>query len=205
MLTGTVPTQSWVRWYAWPRPAATTSRTRCFFCCTCCPTVLAALAARLPGRADGRLELVVGELTVQIRTFPWQRRTRAYAANLLLDTKAALLKELRPHGASPMAVVLVDPTDPVRVAALLDSPTEANGRDDLDLFDLLTWATRNNVLDPGDVALLVQIEQVRARSGAERRQLAQQWGVTQRTLRRRRQRALTAIRATAGDYLADSA
>jgi hypothetical protein len=48
------------------------------------------LAGRLADQAGDVLALVVGELTAQIRSFPWRRRTRAYAANLLLDTKAAL-------------------------------------------------------------------------------------------------------------------
>ncbi len=69
------------------------------------------------------LALVVGELTVQIRAFPWRRRTRAYAANLLLDTKTALWRELRPHRTRTFphaGEVLVDPTDGERSARLLD-------------------------------------------------------------------------------------
>lgn len=36
--------------------------------------------------------LVLGELTAQIRTYPWQRRPRQIAANLLLDTRQRLTR-----------------------------------------------------------------------------------------------------------------
>lgn len=36
--------------------------------------------------------LVLGELTAQIRTYPWQRRPRRIAANLLLDTRQRLTR-----------------------------------------------------------------------------------------------------------------
>lgn len=82
-----------------------------------------ALPARRSDLARDALALVVGELTVQIRAFPWRRRTRAYAASLLLVTKAALLRQLRPHRTRTFpnaGEVLVDPTDPAGVADLLD-------------------------------------------------------------------------------------
>jgi hypothetical protein len=77
------------------------------------------LAGRLADQAGDVVALVVGELTAQIRSFPWRRRTRAYAANLLLDTKAALWRELRPHRTRTFpgaGEVLVDPTDAWQVA-----------------------------------------------------------------------------------------
>ena len=44
-----------------------------------------ALATKLAHLSDNILALVVGELTCRIRRYPWQRRTRAHARNLLLD------------------------------------------------------------------------------------------------------------------------
>ena len=55
-----------------------------------------ALAKRLRDLHPDPTHLVAGELAAQIRSFPWRHRTGAYAANLLLDTRAALLRELRP-------------------------------------------------------------------------------------------------------------
>jgi hypothetical protein len=55
--------------------------------------------------------LLAGELWLQIRTFPWRRRCRAYAKSLLLDTRTAVLAELRPYRTRDghTRVVLVDP------------------------------------------------------------------------------------------------
>lgn len=139
-----------------------------------------ALAGRLTDLTGDVLSLVVGELTVQIRTFPWRRRTRAYAANLLLDTKAALIRELRPHQTrtfSAAGEVLVDPTDRARMALLLDGSAPGADQDDgLDLVDVLVWAAQL--------------------------QVAAAWGISERTLRRRRDRALSALQAASGSYLA---
>ncbi len=73
-----------------------------------------ALATRLRDLHPDPTHLVAGELAAQIRSFPWRRRTGAYAANLLLDTRAALLRELRP-GCTRVhpnrADLLIDPQD----------------------------------------------------------------------------------------------
>ena len=55
-----------------------------------------ALAQRLTGLQgmDGpAVPAVVAELACRIRTFPWRRRPRAIAANLLLDTKRVLWRQ----------------------------------------------------------------------------------------------------------------
>src|SRR6478609_1492678 len=74
---------------------------------------VAALARKLTHCSEHPMEMVVGELACQIRLYPWRRRTRAYAAGLLLDTKHALWHgELRPpgDGRSPREAQLVDPS-----------------------------------------------------------------------------------------------
>jgi len=61
------------------------------------------------------LGLVVGELAAQIRSFPSTRTRRGLAGTLLMDTKAALLRELRPHRTRAhrdVYEVPIDPTDP---------------------------------------------------------------------------------------------
>lgn len=164
------------------------------------------LAARLADQTGDSLALVVGELTVQIRSFPWRRRTRAYAANLLLDTKAALWRELRPHRTRthPQAgEVLVDPTDSRQVAALLHGAGAAPGDDtELDLHDVLVWAASTGVAPSRDLALLLAIEHSREYGGPAQLHVASEWGINERTLRRRRDRTMTALRAASGSYLA---
>lgn len=165
-----------------------------------------ALAGRLPDPSGNALALVVGELALQIRAFPWRRRTRAYAANLLLDTNAALVREVRPHRTRtyPSVVeVLVDPTDRERVTALLDRTSPGpDGGEDLDLRDLLVWAARTGVADAGDVALLLQVERAREAGGPAQLQVAQARGINERTLRRRREKTLAALQAASASYLA---
>ena len=71
------------------------------------------LAAKLRHLSDDIVAVVVGELTCQIRRYPWRRRTRAHASNLLLNTKQALLRgELRPGLPDQPMLVLFDPHDP---------------------------------------------------------------------------------------------
>ena len=167
------------------------------------------LAARLPDLTGDVLALVVGELTVQIRTFPWRRRTRAYAASLLLDTKAALLRELLPHRTRtrPHArEVLVDPTDPRQVDALLDAPTGGpDGADDPTLVDLLGWACWTGVVGSDDAALLLEVERTRESGGDAQVRVAQAWHINERTLRRRRERTVAALHQASSGYLATCA
>ncbi len=163
-----------------------------------------ALSYRLADLSDDSLPLVVGQLTVQIRAFPWRRRTRAYAANLLLDTRAALLRELVPHRTRnhpAVREVLIDPTDPRSVAGLLNRPSH-NPAEDVDLDDVLSWATRTGVVPARDVALLLDVERTREHGGPAQLRVAAAWGINERTLRRRRDRALTALRQASDAYLA---
>jgi hypothetical protein len=112
-----------------------------------------ALAARLSDLAGDMLLLVVGQLTVQIRTFPWRRRTHAYAANLLLDTKAALWRELRPGRVRGVEhrELLVDPLDHRQVTRFLDAALPVAEEEGLRLRDVLVWAARNASGDLGSL------------------------------------------------------
>jgi len=164
------------------------------------------LAARIADLTDDPLGLVVGELTVQIRSFPWRRRTRAYAANLLLDTKKALWRELKPHRTRTVPdadEVLIDPTDARAVAGLFDSTVVSPGDDDeLMLTDVFAWAEATGVAQGRDLGLLLQIERNREYGGNVQVELARACGMSERTLRRHRDRALAALRAACSSYLA---
>jgi hypothetical protein len=146
------------------------------------------------------LAVVVGELACQIRCYPWQRRPRAIAANLRAETRRAVLAELRPSSRyHPDRVEVLTATgDITRIA----SATAGDEGEDLDVVDLLQWAVRSGV-DAEDVALLIATEC--SRDGQHRcadQKVAAAHGITTRTLYRRRNRTLTALRGVAPQYLA---
>jgi hypothetical protein len=165
-----------------------------------------AIAHNLDDLSGDIVALVVGELTVQIRSFPWRRRTRAIAANLLLDTKAALWRELRPQRTPTYRRgrdVLVNPLDRPLVARLLDDVVAGPGDSgELDLFDVCVWAERTGVAPAADLALLLDVADARQHGGDAQRRVAARWGIDERTLRRRRNRALGALAAASDAYLA---
>ena len=161
-----------------------------------------ALAAKLAHLADNILPLVVGELTCRIRRYPWRRRNRAYAKNLLLDTKQALLRgELRAGLPGRPAVVLVDPHDPAW--RHLDATEQQN--DDLDVVDMLLWAGGHGVAPLQDLLMLLDLERRRGYGTATRHRVANDLGINERTVRRRRDRAIAALRQAAPTYLASVA
>jgi len=154
--------------------------------------------------------LVIGQLAIQIRHFPFERRTRAHAANLLMDAHAAIGRELRPRlwgrgGRAPE--ILVDPLADVDHphGPVLDKPyLDRADCEDLDLVDMLLWARRSGAVDPLDLAVLVELEYAKDRPGhgGAQQQVAHAHGWTIRTVQRRRDRALAALRACRFDYLA---
>ena len=156
------------------------------------------LAARLGHLADNIVTVVVGELTCRIRKYPWQRRTRAHASNLLLDTKQALLRgELRARIRDHTTLVLTDPHDLAR----RDHPTPPPD-DDVDVVDLLLWAGGHGVAPLEDLLMLLDLERRHGYGTATRHCVARDLGINERTVRRRRDRALTALRQASNDYLA---
>jgi hypothetical protein len=170
------------------------------------------LAGRLGHLSPDPLSLVLGELAIRIRCFPVERRTRAYAANLLMDTQMVVWRELRPYRTDLRhrpADILVDPLDDARAAAaengqpgLLDGIRFGPEADELDLLDLLLWARRTGAVDAEDLAVLVELEYAREIPGASpQRRVAEAHGWTVRTVQRRRDRALAGLRACSADYL----
>lgn len=186
-----------------------------------------ALAGKIAHRTRDSLAVVVGELTCQIRTFPWRRRNRAYAANLLLDTKHALWRgEFRPvgDGSRPDDAHLVDPAAWWFTAAPAHTEGERPGgahswhtraglagpaglavvdrhdETDLDLADLFTWAAARGVAEIGDLSLLWESEL--GRESGSRAQVAETHELGVRSDSRRRHKTLTALREHRGTYLA---
>jgi hypothetical protein len=167
-------------------------------------------------------DLLAGQLWLQIRGFPWQRRTRAYAKSLLLDTRLAVLAELRPYrtrsGHDP--VVLVDPISAsaadgrAGVAVLDQAFLHEHDLDESGLVEVLEWAQRRGVVDSTDVALLIDLVAAAERlepavgthrgvnTAAEVAVVAARYGVHAKTIWRRRARVLAALREASADYLA---
>lgn len=90
---------------------------------------------------------VFAHLAILIRTYPWQRRTRHTAANLLLDCRQRLSRSRRRN----------QPEVPVGLNLDHDSGRATTDRSDdmLELYDLLHWARRQGVLNELEVELLV--------------------------------------------------
>ncbi len=132
----------------------------------------ASLTRYAPGQGLEAMSFVVAELTLTIRSFPWRRRTRAYAANLLQDTKAQLLEEFAPRRQrqSGVDVVLVDPLAAGGVLAL--APTEPYDDQDIALQDLLEWAARTGVAARRDLAMLLELERRRQHGAGTRLRVA---------------------------------
>ena len=171
------------------------------------------LAEKLRHLSPDPLSLVFGELAIQIRSFPVGRRTRAHAANLLMDTQMVVWRELRPYRtdlAHRQAELLVDPIVDARtpdgefgVPGLLDETQPGPESNDLDLVDMLLWARRTGAVNAEDLAVFVELEYARETPGVSPQQhVADAHGWAVRTVQRRRDRALVALRACSADYLA---
>ena len=166
-----------------------------------------AYAARLADLYPDPVGLLVGELAAQVRAWPL-RRTRAYAANLLRDSRAACLHELLPRRAAAGRERRELPVDPLdehvirRVfgASPLPAPDELPG---FELDDVIAWACRRGIATTAELRQLVAVERHRGDGAAARAGLAARFGVHERTLRRHRDRALAALRAAADDYAAE--
>ena len=147
---------------------------------------------------DNAEELVAGQAAIQIGAYPWRRRRRRYAANLLRDIHSAVARELRCDCRSPEPrdadVPLVDVIE-WRAGLSLDD-------DDLDVYDVFTWARRTGVVAPEDVRLLLEIEHAAEFVSRPRDAVAARHGWTARTLDRHRHRALNSLRAAVPAYLA---
>jgi hypothetical protein len=154
------------------------------------------LAAQLGDLSPDIVAIVLGELTCQIRSYRWRTRNGWIIPNLERDTRRAVLADLRPS----------DRYHPDRVERLTwDGDlvvAEVAEDDDMDLVDVLVFAVAEGV-DASDLQLLLDSERARGRRGAHAdATVAAGYGISRRTLLRRRERALAALRRVAPAYLA---
>ncbi len=168
---------------------------------------LAGGARRLATRGFGE-GLVLGELTIRIRTYPWRTRQRAVAANLLRDTEHALWCEAAPAWMRTrghvrrVTEVPVDVMPPVTGESGTGQASTDPADDELDLVDLLLWAERTGVLTARALSMLVEYHYGRDATGAGHQHVAEVFGVTVRTSKRCCTAALDALRAAVPRYLA---
>jgi len=174
------------------------------------------MASTMRDLAEDPALLIAGELWMQIRNFPWRRRTRRYASNLLCDTRAAVLDDALGPRALRHLVDPVDPTPTEEVAAV--SPLErvvieSHDSSESRLLDVLEWAQRSGIVTAADVALIVELMAIADRLasdprsgglnvGAEIAEMARRRRVNEKTIRRHRDRALSALRLASADYAA---
>ena len=147
------------------------------------------LARSFPGATRDALGLVVGELVAQIRRRPSMRGlTGSVAVSLLRSTRRELLRELPRRDASGALVEVPMASD----HPVWDRSEDPGAPTDLHLAEVLRWAVDAGVASAGDVALLVTTAQPGGRMRA-----AATLGVTERTVRRRRDSTLTRLRGCA--------
>ncbi len=170
-------------------------------------------------------ELVASQLWIEVRTVRW-RRIRRVAANILLDTRAAVLLELGDHfqverrDRSWARTTVIGEHDTFETAigtasriAGTSAPEEPE-RDNSarsEVTELLAWAGTSRVITPSEGTLLTAVLQAAADvetrnvrrgcggllSNEVSRRVAAQMGVSESTVRRRTSRTVRALAAAA--------
>lgn len=172
-------------------------------------------------------EMVVGQVWLQIREFPWRQRRRAIAQNILMDARRAVLRDLgvdTRKSSKGVVVVLVD-TASVRAAtdrgSLVMAPSGgflvghdpgAGLGDEPTLLGVLQWATGNGVVTDEDAGVLLELAALELawpvhglNSAAELAAVATRRGVNARTVSRSRDRAVRSLVSARAAYLRECA
>lgn len=104
--------------------------------------------AGIIGDYDTAQATVLSELAIGIRTFPWQRRPRAIAANLLLDAKQRIIRSRRRNRHETPTGLAID----AQVSDLATADNTDTGL--LAVRELLTRACRTGIIDTFEANLL---------------------------------------------------
>lgn len=182
---------------------------------TLCWTLLpaaASLANQLRGLTPEIDEAVASQLWVEARTFPW-RRLRKVAANIRANTRAGVLRQCGDKArlpASDRTWGLTCPLDPTAAFwTTLADPTHVGQEPTAseELLEVLEWARRQDVITAEDQALLLSLVEAAERTVVTRsrrgggglmanalsEQVADRWGVSPVTVRRRARRSMRAL------------
>jgi hypothetical protein len=177
------------------------------------------LARQLRNLSQDIDEMVAGQVWLQIREFPWRRRRRAIARNILMDARRAVLADLGVDTASRCRGVVVILVDTIEVGAidggsgiLLDHERSGRSGDELTLVEVLQWATGKGVVSDQDAAILLELARLEVvgvvrglNSAAEISAVATRRGVNEKTVRRSRDRALRSLVDARQAYLRECA
>jgi hypothetical protein len=146
-------------------------------------------------------DIVLSELTCQIRSYHWRTRRGGLATNLERDTRRGVLADLRPSDRYHPELVERVTWDGNVNATAWDTQSRGDSSE-LDLIDILTLAAAIGI-DSTDLSMLADYEcGLGQRGPAMYDVIARKYGISRRTLYRRRRRTLTALRAAAPNYLA---
>lgn len=171
--------------------------------------------------------VVMGALWAEIRSFPWRRRTHAFAASLMLDTRASVVNLLLPGYTrrGPEPVTWVDPHSPISERLMAPDPSRACAvgpvyeEAAVELVELLDWALAAQVIRTGDARLLLDLIAAGEEVGEDDTpqtlrgtcsqaavlRVAERRGVCGKTVMRQRDRVLSALRDSVAAYLTDVA
>lgn len=155
-------------------------------------------------------QVVAGQLWLEVRTFPWRRLTKV-SANILLNTRAGVLRECGAQSQLERCDPTWSRTNPVDPYGWFwggQAAPEPGIHDSADeLLRLLEWACEHDVITPADRSLLLCLVEAADRSATTRtgrcgaglmandttEQVASQLGMSARTLRRRTRRSIDAL------------
>ena len=177
------------------------------------------LAWQLRNLSEDIDEMVAGQVWLQIREFPWRRRRRAIARNILTDARRAVLADLGVDTASRRRGVVVVLAGTVEVEAidggsgiLLEQVRPGRLDDEITLVEVLDWATGEGVVTHQDAGILLELARLEIdgavrglNSAAEIRAVATHRGVSEKTVRRSRDRALRSLVNARQAYLRECA
>jgi hypothetical protein len=177
------------------------------------------LAGQLRNLSQDIDEMVAGQVWLQIREFPWRRRRRAIAQNILMDARRAVLADLGVDTASRRRGVVVILVDTIEVEAidggsgiLLEHDRSSRSGDEFTLVAVLEWATGKGVVTHQDAAILLELARLELTgsvrglsSAAEISAVATRRGVNEKTVRRSRDRALRSLVGAREAYLRECA
>jgi len=141
--------------------------------------------------------LVVGQAMIQVRSFPWSRRTRAHAANIVRDTGKVLVREFAPAWGGREV-----PVDPLHYDFEVQHEAIGAEPDEQALAQLLAWAQHSGAVDADALQVLLDYAVHRCLGGSAHARVAAVHGVSVRTCKRRCAATLAVLRSAAPDFLA---
>jgi hypothetical protein len=178
----------------------------------------ARLASQLRNLSADIEEMVAGQVWLQIREFPWRRRRRAIARNILMDARRAVLADLGVDTASRrrgVVVIVVDTIEGMVAggSGILDERLRGSRpADEPTLVEVLQWATGKGVVRDQDAAILLELARLEGSdavrglsSSAEISAVATRRGVNEKTVRRSRDRAVRSLVDARQAYLRECA